>query len=80
MDYLEGIQFHIQKNHLLQPNSLIRMTTSRPEILVQGSNDLNSLKTYEFQFKPGDITRPPPYIAPHQPRLDWQVFFIFDIP
>jgi predicted DCC family thiol-disulfide oxidoreductase YuxK len=51
------------------------MTTTRREILVQGSNDGLHWKTYEFPFKPGPLDRPPPFVAPYQPRLDWQMWF-----
>ncbi len=30
---------------------------------------------YEFRYKPGEVHRPPPWVAPHQPRLDWQMWF-----
>jgi hypothetical protein len=30
---------------------------------------------YEFKYKAGDTLRPPPWVAPHQPRLDWQMWF-----
>ncbi|HLN58227.1 MAG TPA: lipase maturation factor family protein, partial [Thermoanaerobaculia bacterium] len=30
---------------------------------------------YEFRWKPGDPKRPPRQVAPHQPRLDWQMWF-----
>lgn len=26
-------------------------------------------------YKPGNMSRPPPLVAPHQPRLDWQMWF-----
>ena len=52
-----------------------RMTTTRPEIIVQGSNDGTEWHDYEFRYKPGDLHRRPPQIAPHQPRLDWQMWF-----
>lgn len=29
----------------------------------------------EFMYKPGNVSRPPPLVAPHQPRLDWQMWF-----
>eukprot|EP00755_Sulcionema_specki_P014368 Sspe_Gene.56469::Locus_31067_Transcript_1_1_Confidence_1.000_Length_2512::g.56469::m.56469 len=29
----------------------------------------------EMRYKPGHVTRPPPFVAPHQPRLDWQMWF-----
>ncbi|MEO8098993.1 MAG: lipase maturation factor family protein [Acidobacteriota bacterium] len=51
------------------------MTTSRPEIVVEGSNDGVSWQAYEFRYKPGDVNRAPPFVAPHQPRLDWQMWF-----
>jgi hypothetical protein len=51
------------------------MTTTRPEIIVEGSNDGENWQAYEFRYKPGDVRRPPPIVAPHQPRLDWQMWF-----
>jgi predicted DCC family thiol-disulfide oxidoreductase YuxK len=51
------------------------MTMARPEIIVEGSNDGVTWLPYEFKYKPGDPTRPPRFVAPHQPRLDWQMWF-----
>jgi hypothetical protein len=51
------------------------MTTTRPEIIVEGSNDGKNWLPYEFKYKPGDPKRPPRFVAPHQPRLDWQMWF-----
>jgi predicted DCC family thiol-disulfide oxidoreductase YuxK len=51
------------------------MTTSRHEIIVQGSNDGRNWLDYEFKYKPGDLTHRPRFVAPHQPRLDWQMWF-----
>jgi predicted DCC family thiol-disulfide oxidoreductase YuxK len=51
------------------------MTTSRPEIIVEGSDDGANWQEYEFKYKPGDLNRPPQFVAPHQPRLDWQMWF-----
>lgn len=51
------------------------MTTSRPEIIVEGSNDGETWLAYEFKYKPGDLKRRPRFVAPHQPRLDWQMWF-----
>ena len=51
------------------------MTTTREEIIVEGSNDGVNWKAYEFRFKPGNVYRPPPVVAPYQPRLDWQMWF-----
>ena len=51
------------------------MTTSRPEIIVEGSDDGVNWKDYEFKWKPGKLASAPAFIAPHQPRLDWQMWF-----
>src|SRR5205085_4178585 len=51
------------------------MTIERPEIIVEGSVDGKEWQAYEFKWKPGDVNRRPCFIAPHQPRLDWQMWF-----
>lgn len=51
------------------------MTTTRPEIVIEGSNDRVLWLPYEFKFKPGDTSHRPGFVAPHQPRLDWQMWF-----
>lgn len=51
------------------------MTTSRPEIIIEGSHDGRTWLAYEFKFKPGSLSRRPGFVAPHQPRLDWQMWF-----
>jgi len=30
---------------------------------------------HDFSYKPGDLRRPPPFVAPHQPRVDFQLWF-----
>ena len=51
------------------------MTKSRLEIILEGSADGIDWLPYEFKWKPGDINQPPHWVAPHQPRLDWQMWF-----
>ena len=51
------------------------MTTTRPEIIIEGSNDGQTWLPYEFPYKAGDVNRIPAYVAPYQPRLDWQMWF-----
>ncbi|MGA7414073.1 MAG: lipase maturation factor family protein [Bryobacteraceae bacterium] len=51
------------------------MTTTRPEIVFEGSNDQQTWREYELPYKPGDLHRGLPVIAPLQPRLDWQLWF-----
>lgn len=51
------------------------MTTERYEFIIEGSRDLKVWLPYEFRWKPGDPAVPPRQAAPHQPRLDWQMWF-----
>jgi predicted DCC family thiol-disulfide oxidoreductase YuxK len=51
------------------------MTTQRNEIEIEGSADGIEWHAYEFRYKPGDLARAPPWNIPHQPRLDWQMWF-----
>ena len=51
------------------------MTASRPEIVIEGSNDGVHWLEYQFKWKPGDLKRAPEFCTPHMPRLDWQMWF-----
>ncbi|HEV8146485.1 MAG TPA: lipase maturation factor family protein [Bryobacteraceae bacterium] len=51
------------------------MTTTRPEIILEGSRDGETWQAYEFPYKPGALNRAPRWAAPYQPRLDWQMWF-----
>ena len=51
------------------------MTKDRDEIIIEGSADGMDWLPYEFKWKPGDVKRAPGWCAPHQPRLDWQMWF-----
>jgi len=51
------------------------MTTERDEIVIEGSDDGVEWREYEFRYKPGDVGRRPRWNIPHQPRLDWQMWF-----
>jgi hypothetical protein len=51
------------------------MTTTRSEIVIEGSDDAQNWKPYEFRYKPGNLNRAPRWIEPFQPRLDWQMWF-----
>lgn len=63
--------FHISNSYGLFAN----MTKTRPEIVIEGSLDGVEWREYEFKYKPGNEYRRPPIVAPHQPRLDWQMWF-----
>ena len=51
------------------------MTTQRREIVIEGSHDTVRWREYELPWKPGNAGRRPGFVAPHQPRLDWQLWF-----
>ncbi|MEE2923389.1 MAG: lipase maturation factor family protein [bacterium] len=52
-----------------------RMTTRRPEIQIQASIDGRIWKNYEFKYKLNGVHQKLSQVAPHQPRLDWQMWF-----
>lgn len=52
------------------------MTTTRYEIVIEGSDNNLDWKEYLFRYKSSEITRRPRRISPFQPRLDWQVWFL----
>jgi len=67
---------HLQPFYIANGYGLFRvMTKERPEIQVEGSADGIDWVAYEFKWKPGDLNRAPRWCAPHQPRLDWQMWF-----
>ena len=51
------------------------MTTERDEIVLEGSRDGKEWRDYPFRYKPGALDQRPLQVAPHQPRLDWQMWF-----
>jgi hypothetical protein len=51
------------------------MTPERDELVFEGSDDARDWRPYEFPYKPGDLSRRPKWVAPYQPRLDWQLWF-----
>jgi predicted DCC family thiol-disulfide oxidoreductase YuxK len=51
------------------------MTITRPEIVIEGSSDGQVWREYVFRYKPGPLSRAPRWNIPHQPRLDWQMWF-----
>ena len=51
------------------------MTRTRDELTLEGSLDGVAWRPYLFRYKPGPLDRAPPFVAPHMPRLDWQMWF-----
>ncbi|XP_047405845.1 lipase maturation factor 2 isoform X1 [Sciurus carolinensis] len=72
---LSGAVGHLQ---LANSYGLFRRMTGlggRPEVVLEGSYDGHHWTEIEFMYKPGNVSRPPPVVVPHQPRLDWQMWF-----
>lgn len=51
------------------------MTTTRPEIVIEGSADGVAWRPYRFAYKVQELDRRPPIVVGHMPRLDWQMWF-----
>jgi lipase maturation factor 1 len=67
---------HLEAFRIVNGYGLFRvMTKDRCEIILEGSADGIDWLPYEFKWKPGDVKRAPGWCAPHQPRLDWQMWF-----
>jgi hypothetical protein len=52
------------------------MQTERHELIIEGSDDAVSWHPYLFHYKPHELDRRPPVNIPHQPRLDWMMWFV----
>jgi hypothetical protein len=53
-----------------------QMTFLRREPVIEGSADGKTWHAYELWYEPGDVDRAPPFVAPHQPRVDFQMWFV----
>ncbi|KAM6303014.1 lipase maturation factor 2 [Podargus strigoides] len=68
----------VERFQVVNSYGLFRRMTGvggRPEVVLEGSYDGQSWTEIEFMYKPGNVSRAPPVVAPHQPRLDWQMWF-----
>lgn len=52
------------------------MKTERIELVILGSHDGRNWQAYSFKYKPGDPNQRPSFVIPHQPRLDWMMWFV----
>ena len=52
------------------------MQTERMELEIEGSSDGIHWQRYLFKYKPGPLERQPAFVVPHQPRLDWLIWFV----
>ena len=53
------------------------MTRVRRELVIEASSDGRDWQAYHWRYKPDrDGSSGLPWIIPHQPRLDWQAWFV----
>ncbi|KAF7496486.1 Lipase maturation factor 2 [Sarcoptes scabiei] len=67
----------VQHHHIMSSYGLFRSMTGdggRPELMIEVSND-DKWISVPFKYKPVDLHKPPEFVVPHQPRLDWQMWF-----
>uniref|UniRef100_A0A8C3B744 Lipase maturation factor n=1 Tax=Cairina moschata TaxID=8855 RepID=A0A8C3B744_CAIMO len=68
----------VERFQVVNSYGLFRRMTGvggRPEVVLEGSYDKQTWTEIEFMYKPGNVSAAPPLVAPHQPRLDWQMWF-----
>ncbi|NXL52144.1 LMF2 factor, partial [Podilymbus podiceps] len=68
----------VERFQVVNSYGLFRRMTGvggRPEVVLEGSYDKQTWTEIEFMYKPGNVSAAPPIVAPHQPRLDWQMWF-----
>ncbi len=66
----------VEPFHIVNPYGVFAvMTTERNEIVLEGSMDGVQWQSYQFRFKPHWLDAMPRWATPHQPRLDWQLWF-----
>jgi hypothetical protein len=70
LDYAETYRV-VNKYHVFPT-----MRTERIELRIEGSRDGETWKPYVFRYKPDDPQRMPFWVIPHQPRLDWRIWFV----
>ena len=52
------------------------MKTERIELEIAGSHDGEQWRTYRFEYRPQAPEKQPGLVMPHQPRLDWMLWFV----
>lgn len=73
--HMTGVS-NLQGQYKDSTNNYIPALVGRPELIIEGLDTFsNEWKEINFLNKPGDIFTTPSIVAPHQPRLDWQMWF-----
>jgi hypothetical protein len=64
--------YHIANRYHVFPT----IETERIEVQISGSLDGEHWRTYRFRYWPVHLSRVPPFAVPHQPRLDYMLWFV----
>jgi len=75
---LKELHGNLSDFHVSSSYGLFRRMTEkgRPEVILEYANNLNGpWKEFNFLYKPGQVSAAPTFVFPHQPRLDWQLWF-----
>jgi len=73
---LERLAGWVRPLHVVNSYGLFSvMTVRRPEVSIEGSEDGDHWREYVFRYKVSRMDQAPRQVAPHQPRLDWQMWF-----
>jgi Lipase maturation factor len=78
LDYIEYSYKLLGPHHITNSYGLFRRMTGvggRPELVILGSMDGKKWEEYILPYKPQNVTVGPKFNIPHQPRLDWQMWF-----
>ncbi len=74
--WLDQLRASTSPFHLASGYGLFRtMTTDRPEIIFEGSRNGFTWQAYDFGWKVDELDARPKFVAPHQPRVAWQLWF-----
>ena len=65
-------QWHVVNSYHVFPT----MTQRQLELKIEGSIDGREWREYEFAYRPNALDKRPEVIIPHQPRLDWMMWFV----
>ena len=68
---------YIQRWSLANPYHVFpTVNRQRIELLIEGTSDGRTWLPYRFKYKPGELDKPLYVVIPHQPRLDWMIWFV----
>ena len=75
---IHGLYRDLQQFSIVNSYGLFRRMTGvggRPEVVIEMAGADGEFKEVDFLYKPTSLSTPCPWVAPHQPRLDWQMWF-----